>query len=44
MMLTLQRYNFHVEYRKGSSLYIAGTLSRAPLPTTSHKQVHDELV
>ena len=44
MMLTLQRYTFHVEYCKGSSLHIAGTLSRAPLPTTSHKQVHDELV
>jgi len=26
-MLTLQCYNFHVEYRKGSSLYIADTLS-----------------
>lgn len=44
MMLTLQRYTFHVEYRKGSTPHIADTLSRAPLPTTSHKQVHDELV
>ena len=44
MMLALQRYTFHVEYRKGSSLHIADTLSRAPLPTTSHKQVHDEVV
>ena len=44
MMLTLQRYIFTVEYRKGSTLHIADTLSRAPLPITSHKQVHDELV
>ena len=43
-MLALQRYTFTVEYRKGSTLHIADTLSRAPLPTTSHKQVHDELV
>ncbi|KAK3749289.1 hypothetical protein QZH41_007555 [Actinostola sp. cb2023] len=44
MMLTLQRYTFQVEYHKGSTLYIADTLSRAPLPATSHKPVHDELV
>ena len=44
MMLALQRYTFTVEYRKGSTLHIADTLSRAPLTTTSHKQVHDELV
>ena len=44
MMLALQRYTFHVEYHKGSSLHIADTLSRAPLPTTSHKQLHDQLV
>ena len=44
IMLTLQRYTFRVEYHKGSSLHIADTLSRAPLPTTSHKPVHDELV
>lgn len=43
-MLTLQRYTFRVEYRKGSSLHIANTLSRAPLSETSHKPVHDELV
>ena len=36
MMLTLQRYSFTVEYRKGSSLLIADTLSRAPLPGTTH--------
>ena len=44
MMLTLQRYTFCVEYHKGSTLHIADTLSRAPLPTTTHKQVHDEVV
>ena len=30
MMLFLQRYNFTVTYRKGSSLFLADTLSRAP--------------
>lgn len=44
MMLALQRYTFHVEYHKGSSLHIADTLSQAPLPITSHKQLHDHLV
>ena len=37
MMLFLQRYNFTVVYRKGSSLHLADTLSRAPCqdnPTT----------
>ena len=43
MMLFLQQYNFTVVYRKGSSLHLADTLSRAPyhdkattpsLPTT----------
>ena len=31
------------EYRKGSSLHIADSLSRTPLATTFHKQVHDEV-
>jgi len=44
MMLALQRYTFHVEYHKGSALHIADTLSQAPLPITSHKQLHDHLV
>ena len=44
MMLTHQRYTFTVEYRKGSTLHIADTLSWAPLPITSHKKVQDELV
>lgn len=44
MMLALQRYSFTVEYRKGSSLLIADTLSRAPLPEKTHGHRHDELV
>ena len=44
MMLTLQRYSFTVEYRKGSSLLIADTLSRAPLLEKTHGHLHDELV
>ena len=44
MMLTVHRYTFQVEYHKGSTLHIADTLSRALLPVTSHKPVHDELV
>ena len=44
MMLAVQRYTFKVEYRKGSTLLIADTLSHAPLPITSHKPVHDEMV
>ena len=44
MMLTLQRYLFSVEYRKGSSLHIADTVSRAPLLETTHGRIHDELV
>ena len=44
MILALQRYSFRAEYQKGFPLHIADTLSRAPLPTISHKQVHDELI
>ena len=44
MMLALQRYLFYVKYRNGASLHIADTLSCAPLPTVSHKKVHEELV
>ena len=44
MMLLLQCYAFTVEYRKGPTLHIADTLSRAPLPTTTHNPVHDEMV
>ena len=31
MMLKLQRYQFSVPYRKGKELYLANTLSRAPV-------------
>jgi hypothetical protein len=33
-----------VEYHKGSTLLLADTLSRAPLPATTHKPVHNEMV
>ena len=32
MMLRLQRYTFTTVYRKGSTMWLADTLSRAPLP------------
>ena len=35
MLMRLQRYQFNVVYKKGTSLYIADTLSRAALPTLS---------
>ena len=35
MMLRLQRYRINVVYKKGSSLLLADTLSRATLPTTN---------
>ena len=35
MMLRLQRYRLKVIYKKGSSLWLADTLSRATLPTTN---------
>ena len=44
MMLKLQRYSFNVEYRRGCTLVIADTLSRAPLPDASHYPVHQDLV
>ena len=31
MMLKLQRYQFSVRYKKGKELYVADTLSRAPV-------------
>ena len=39
MLLELQRYNYSLRYRKGSSLYIADTLSRAYLP--EHRVEYD---
>ena len=44
MKLTLQCLSFSVEYRKGCSLHIADTLSRALFPETAHGRLHDELV
>ena len=41
MMLKLQRYQFTVQYKKGKELYIADTLSRAPVtdqPISTDKQ------
>ena len=38
MMLRLQRYTFTIVYRKGSTMWLADTLSRAPLPR-EHAQV-----
>ena len=35
MMMHLQRYNIKVTNKKGTSLLLADTLSRAPLPTTN---------
>ena len=31
MMLKVQKYDLHVKYKKGSELYIAGTLNRASI-------------
>ena len=39
MMMRLQRYSFKVEYRKGTSLYIADTLARAALPVSVDAKV-----
>ena len=36
MIMRLQRYHFKVIYKKGSSLHIADTLSRAALPTPTN--------
>ena len=44
MMLMLQHYTFKVEYHQGSTLLITDTLSCAPLPTSSQKPVHNEMV
>ena len=35
MIMKLQRYDLRVQYKKGSELYFADTLSRAHLPDTS---------
>jgi transposase InsO family protein len=44
LMMRLQRYNLTVVYKKGSSLVLADTLSRAQLPNTQdHKSSNFEL-
>lgn len=39
MLMRLQRYRFTIQYKKGTSLYLADTLSRAALPTPVHARV-----
>ena len=39
MLMRLQRYSFVIKYKKGTSLHLADTLSRAALPTPTHARV-----
>ncbi|XP_037958998.1 uncharacterized protein K02A2.6-like [Teleopsis dalmanni] len=39
MILTLQRYNFNIKYKKGTEMYIADTLSRAPKTKKLEKEI-----
>ncbi len=39
MLMRLQRYQFTIQYKKGTTLHIADTLSRAALPTPIHAKV-----
>lgn len=39
MLKTLQRYQFSLRYKKGTSLHVADTLSRAALPTPVQAKV-----
>ena len=39
MLMRLQRYQFTLQYKKGTTLHIADTLSRAALPTPVHAKV-----
>lgn len=43
MMLRVQRYDFSVVYKPGKYMYIADTLSRAPLPELLHAKVSEEV-
>ena len=46
MLLTLQRYDYKVQYKRGVEMYLADTLSRAPLPLqggASHKSTDEVL-
>lgn len=39
MLVRLQRYQFSLQYKKGTSLHIADTLSRAALPAPVHAKL-----
>ena len=39
MMLAVQKYDFRIEYRRGTEMYLADTLSRAQLPETNTEQL-----
>ncbi len=41
MMARLQRYQFNLVYKRGTSLHIADTLSRAPLQTLSKNNMNE---
>ena len=43
MLLRLQRYNLVIQYKKGKEIYLADTLSRAPLPDISACEFVHEL-
>ena len=43
MLLRLQRYNLVIQYKKGKEMYLADTLSRAPLPDISACEFVHEL-
>ncbi|KAM3958798.1 lipase 1-like [Aphomia sociella] len=44
MMLRIQAYQLKVSYKKGSQMYLADTLSRAPLPETVFDDLEDEIM
>lgn len=43
MMLRVQRYDFQVKYTPGKYMFVADTLSRAPLPDLLNNKVSEEL-
>ncbi|XP_063547273.1 uncharacterized protein K02A2.6-like [Cydia strobilella] len=43
MMMRIQGFEFRVEYTPGKYMYIADTLSRAPLPELMHDRITDEV-
>ena len=44
MLLRLQKYNITLVYKKGKELFIADTLSRAPLTTTDNDNLDLEVM